>query len=423
MAAPQALSRLSAVARALGGTSKDTLLLVLPDLSPVHFIEDRNVILVNHLPVVRLQQSPDQNFQRLVHTGYAEPPDSVPAYPLITLHSPLNHDDDVDKVEGTIVTIENFWSSIYALHHIFHAQEVVPVSLAASIQNRDALVIYALQTGLATRPKKNTFVISDSSSSNLPSNAVDVLLFCRGTFWQGAGTTSYHGRGFLQSQARSHLPPTSTTPAAVAVANLGSTNAETQSSSASQLHCGYPPYPPYPYAPGFTRTPLSITAHPVRPPKPAPGEVIYRRWCRDVGMMLEMQAVDFGQESSTGSINRGATGEKPAPTPHLLAYNRWHNNPHVARAWHHEGSVEFHRQYLQRMYDDDPWLSGGPSSGLGVSSQSREENEKEEANSGGGTIGLVMCWDGEPMGWTEVTWLKVRSVSLHETAPLADGWL
>lgn len=411
-----AAARLKAVEKALASGPADgqvedpyssdlRLALVLPDLSPVHLTAQN--ILINHVPTLRFEVSTTRKYQHLlasVGTSHEANAQHVPRYPLLTLHpsspnvEPGSHQNATQNTEARI-SIEDFWSCMYALHHVFQAQEIVPVALSSGVTNADELGAYALLSGLATRPLPQNQ--GQKRQNNVDLDA-DVLLFDRGALYQGAGTTTYHSRGFLRSQAG--LAPaitktnaTSSTPASSAFQSPITTSSSTPYT--------YPPFPPFPYAPAFTRTPLSITAHPRRPPRPRAGEVLYRRWCRDVGMMLELRTVDFGQDRCRQEQD-GESSPADAPAD-LVLYNKWHNAPHVERAWHHKGSLEFHRRYLQRLWNNEMWLSGGPQLSR-PDGAAKEEEGGEEANAGGGAIGIVMCWDGEPMGWTEIIWVKVR---------------
>ncbi|EIW77302.1 hypothetical protein CONPUDRAFT_109849 [Coniophora puteana RWD-64-598 SS2] len=174
----------------------------------------------------------------------------------------------------------------------------------------------------------------------------------RATFWQGAGTTGYHTRGWI--------PPSPSSPSF------------SDSATASGTHA----YPPFPFVPSFTRTDTVIASHPLRPTKPAPGEVMYRKWCPGVepaGAMLEFAHFDLGS-----SVDE--------ETAHFRAFHKWHNDPRVNKGWNEQGSKEHHRRYLEGL------------------------------NSNPNVIPMIMSWDGEVMGYVEFVWIKE-----NHTAPYVPG--
>ncbi|KAI5992714.1 hypothetical protein EDD15DRAFT_2269319 [Pisolithus albus] len=44
---------------------------------------------------------------------------------------------------------------------------------------------------------------------------------------------------------------------------------------------------PFASVQSFARTPLVVAAHPLRPPKPKRGEVLYKRYCPTIGQTLD----------------------------------------------------------------------------------------------------------------------------------------
>lgn len=64
----------------------------------------------------------------------------------------------------------------------------------------------------------------------------------------------------------------------------------------------------------------------------------------------------------------------------MKAFHRWMNDPRVGRGWGEQGSIEQHRAYVQKI-EEDPHV-----------------------------LACVMCWDGERMGYVELTWIKVSGL-------------
>ncbi|KAF5534949.1 lysine n-acyltransferase, partial [Fusarium napiforme] len=78
---------------------------------------------------------------------------------------------------------------------------------------------------------------------------------------------------------------------------------------------------------GFTRKGNVCTVHPVRPPKPKPGTVIYSRFIVELGQQLQIRHID-------------------ASNPvHFETYKRWQNSDRVNKAWKERGPDEHHRAY------------------------------------------------------------------------------
>jgi RimJ/RimL family protein N-acetyltransferase len=94
--------------------------------------------------------------------------------------------------------------------------------------------------------------------------------------------------------------------------------------------------------------------HPLRPPKPQ-GEV-YRRFDAHLGAWISLRTVDIELD--------------------LERFNRWQNNPRVASFWQEEGSLEQHRDYLDKLAADPH------------------------------TVTLIGCFDDQPFAYFEVYWAK-----------------
>jgi len=231
----------------------------------------------------------------------------APAYPVLEIH-PLS---------TRRITMQDAWAVIYTLFVRHHDQETIPIVFSPNAAHLAELGAYILRSGLGRTAHGKR---ADS----------DALFLLRAAFWQGAGTHGYHSRGWL--------PPLSSL---------------TRHAAA-----------PFPSVQSFTRTPLVITAHPLRPPKPLPGEVLYRRYCPHVQQTLEFAYFDVGQDGQV--------------TPHLQAFHKWHNDDRVNSGWNERGSLEQHRRYVHGVLNDPAVLP------------------------------MMMSWDGELMGYLELVYIKVR---------------
>ncbi|KAL0960590.1 hypothetical protein HGRIS_005624 [Hohenbuehelia grisea] len=247
----------------------------------------------------------------------------VPEYPVLEIAPPCSSDG---------FAVSDLWAVIYALFVLYHEQEHIPIVFSERIRDIGVLSDYILSSGLG-----QTQTQTDEGSASTPFDSRKILFLSRMAFWQGAGTVGFHRRGWL------------------APINAGSIASASSTAPPSTI--------PFPYTPSFTRNDLVIAAHPLRPPKPQPGELLYRRYCPSVGMMLEFH--HFCLED---------TG--PSPLRHLEAFHRWHNNPRVNAGWGESGTLEYHREYIQKILSNPAVLP------------------------------VMMSWNGELMGYLEFVWVK-----------------
>ncbi|KAH7890306.1 acyl-CoA N-acyltransferase [Phlebopus sp. FC_14] len=347
----RARQRLQAIQNALTSTQHRTSpaddddddLLVLPtgknltfatsDSSSTHILLDACVYRVSSL------NPPTALTINGIGTPHEHTATHVPRYPVLEIS------DDGDD-GGRIITPADTWFIIYALFTRYHTQETIPVLLASSIQNRTDVRSYVLGSGLGrTAPR-----IPGNDHDNEDDSPLFLL---RTAFWQGAGTLGYHADGWL--------PPS-----------------PSLFSSSSSSPSPYPSPWPFPSVQSFTRTPLVITAHPLRPPKPHPGQVLYRRFCPTVGQVLELTYFDLdGAGWATASTgDTGTTQPSRTTSAHLSAFHKWHNDERVNKGWNERGTLDHHRAYVQRAIRDPAVLP------------------------------VMMSWDGELMGYVEIVWLK-----------------
>ena len=111
--------------------------------------------------------------------------------------------------------------------------------------------------------------------------------------------------------------------------------------------------------------------HPVRPP--ARNGVVYRRFIPWLGCTLSLRAIDVDND--------------------LPTFNRWMNDPAVARFWQEEGDLAKHRAYLETIATDRH------------------------------VQGLVATFDDEPFGYVEAYWAREdRIAPFCDAADHDRGW-
>ncbi|KAG6853013.1 hypothetical protein C0991_007496, partial [Blastosporella zonata] len=249
-------------------------------------------------------------------TRYEGATDHIPKTNLFEFSSPDEH-PGIPKG----VTVPEIWAAIYTLFTLYRTQEHILVRFS-SIPNSEELMRYLSISGLGRV----------AQGTKLPDAVANGIFLSRAAFWQGAGTTGYHSQGWL-------LAPPSI----------------------------------FPTLPAFTRSDMVIASHPLRPPKPRAGEVLYRRYCSAVGKSLEFVAFDIeGNPKRDGGLSQ-----------HMAAFHKWHNDERVNSAWGERGSLETHREYIEGLLADP------------------------------GVVPVMMTWDGELMGYVEIVWAKENHVSQY----------
>ncbi|KAI8969434.1 acyl-CoA N-acyltransferase [Trametes punicea] len=332
----KAHSRLRAIQRTFTGSASWRRLLVLPDDACVDVSEAQDasqpsVVAVDG-KIVGLCRTLPRSLALVISaigTPHEKSADHIPKFPLLEVLPPAA----ADAHAPASISIADLWAIIYTLHTLLHTQETIPVVLSPTVTNISELSGYLLTSGLA---RKRHTLPGDVSSAAEPEH-----FLIRETFWQGAGTVSYHARGWLRG------------------------------------HCAVLASAPFPYTQTFTRTPLVIAAHPLRPPKPRPGEVIYRRFIPSLGQMLEFTYFDLDVEGAQRTVE--CEGEQVSP--HLATFHRWHNSDHVNRGWGERGPLEKHRAYVQALMADP------------------------------GVLPVMISWDGELMGYAEMVYIKENHVA------------
>jgi len=111
--------------------------------------------------------------------------------------------------------------------------------------------------------------------------------------------------------------------------------------------------------------------HPLRPPKPK--GIVYKRYISWLGAVLTFRTVDIVAD--------------------LEHFNRWMNEPNVARFWQEAGDLAKHRRYLEAI-DSDSHVTN-----------------------------LVVCLNDQPFGYFEIYWAKEdRIAPYYDVEDYDRGW-
>ncbi|CAK7215092.1 hypothetical protein SCUCBS95973_002361 [Sporothrix curviconia] len=191
------------------------------------------------------------------------------------------------------------WTAIYGLWLHPHSRDK---DLHAVVVNNSRLASYVRASGLGII---SPYSSASSTTTDVPADAVFWLH--REAFWQGAGAPN------TQTWVRSR-PETTLLPG---FAGAGS----------------------FPSQLGFTRGGNVCTVHPVRPPKPPPGTLLYSRYIVELGEQLRIYHIDADNAT------------------HFEHYARWQNSDRVNAGWRERGPDEHHRRYLAQQLADPHTMS------------------------------------------------------------------
>ena len=218
------------------------------------------------------------------------------------------------EMTGADARLEAVWTAIYALwlHPLHRDDDIIPAAVP------HALVDYLCCTGLAR--------ISPFAAEYNASPGSSLLWLAHEAFWQGAGAPD--SLSWLQARPETRFAGFN--------GGLGA--------FASQL--------------SFTRQGNVCTVHPLRPPKPSPGTIVYSRYIVELEQHLDIVHIDA------------------ANAEHFAAYARWQNSDRVNAGWKERGSDDKHRAYLAAQLADPHSMS------------------------------CLFLWDGQPAGYCELGWAK-----------------
>lgn len=204
-------------------------------------------------------------------------------------------------------TFGQLWLAVYFIFTLRPTLEVVRILMTGDQGLELAKMMLAVGLAVQQTPP------SGSSTETQDGLLQALILIPQSTFWQGAGSPfgvralwapdTHVGKESGRSLTQFPLPPLHYT--------------LTTGFPASRVHC----------------------RHPIRPPKPPPGSIVYGRYIPHLDEMFSMVALDYRDEE------------------HLDLFHKWQNDPRVAQGWNEKGSLDEHRNYLRRAHEDSHMLT------------------------------------------------------------------
>ncbi|KKY39024.1 putative siderophore biosynthesis protein [Diaporthe ampelina] len=199
-------------------------------------------------------------------------------------------------------SLAQIWNVVHAIYLCHPANEYFRLTLAGEGANtiRDEL----LATGLGVQHPGSRQPRGDATAKQGDGE----LLVLRSSFWQGAAS------------------PTGPRPIWVVGENTDK-NLRTPLAQYPVMPENFQITNRFPDEPVYTR-------HPVRRPKPHPGSIAYSRYVVECDMHFSLEVIDWQNDE------------------HLRLFNKWQNDPRVAKGWNETGTLDQHREYLRKLHFD-----------------------------------------------------------------------
>ncbi|KAH8830059.1 acyl-CoA N-acyltransferase [Flagelloscypha sp. PMI_526] len=242
------------------------------------------------------------------------------------------------NILGDSLDLSTFWAVLYAIHLRYATPnpesfvELIPLSIAG-LSNRTQLYEYVTHTGLAFAPLPQSvspeYVPVSVFDASDPEDAPEKdgvyrwdILFVSSAFFQGAGAPpEFH---FL----RVPTPGPTLSPYMTNV---------------------------FPKTTVMTRRANDgiFTVHPLRPPKPKAGTIIYQRYINSLSpTSASPSEKDAANPKSTSYPLLTLQIIDPSNPDHFDRYCAWQNSDRVNEGWKERGDEDHHRQYLRGMLKD-----------------------------------------------------------------------